>query len=76
MSGRMAFRVEAVSIRVSPLETDEVFTAHVEHVGAQPLARQLERDLGAGGGLEEQVDQGAALEQGGLLVGGAALRPT
>ena len=64
MSGRMALSVVAVSISVSPLETDEVLHRHVHHVGAQPLARQLERALGAGGGLEEQVDEGAALEQG------------
>ena len=45
---------------------------HVHHVGAQPLARQLERALRAGGGLEEQIDDRAALEQGRLLLLGAA----
>ena len=34
--------------------------AHVHHIGAQPLAGQLEAGLGAGRGFEEQVDQGAA----------------
>ncbi len=42
--------------------------AHVDDVGAQPLAGQFERALGAGRGLEEQGDQGAALEQVDLLV--------
>ena len=31
MSGRMAFRVEAVSIRVSPFDTDDVLSQWVEH---------------------------------------------
>ncbi len=48
--------------------------AHVEHIGAQPLARQLERGLGTGGRFEEQVDERAALEQGDLLVCGPAQR--
>ena len=54
----------AVSIRVSPLRIDEEPALHVDHVGAQPLAGQFERGLGAGGGLEEQVDQGAAAQRG------------
>jgi hypothetical protein len=36
---------------------------HVDHVGAQALARQLETGAGAGRILEEQVDQRATLEQ-------------
>ena len=32
---------------------------HVHHVGAEPFARELERGLGAGRGLEEEVDLGA-----------------
>ena len=45
--------------------------AHIEHVGAQPFARQLETGLGAGGGFKEQIDQGAALQHRGLFVGTA-----
>ena len=41
--------------------------AHVDHVGAQPLAGQLEGALGAGRILEEKVDQRPALEQVELL---------
>ena len=40
---------------------------HVHHVGAEPLAGQFERGLGAGGDLEEQVDLGAAAQRGALL---------
>ncbi len=43
--------------------------AHVDHVGAQPLAGQLEGALGAGRILEEQVHQRPALEQVELLRG-------
>ena len=46
---------------------------HVHHIGAQPLARQLEAGLGPGRGLEEQVDQGAAPQQGCFFVRGAIL---
>ena len=42
---------------------------HVDHVGPQPLARQLEAGLGARAALEEQVDLGEALEELQLLVG-------
>ena len=62
MSGRMAFSVTAVSIRVSPLYMDEVRDRHVHHVGAEPLSGELEGALGPGRGLEEQVDQGAAAQ--------------
>ena len=41
---------------------------HVHHVGAEPLARQFERGLGAGGALEEQIDLGAAAQRGALLL--------
>ena len=41
---------------------------HVHHVGAEPLAGQLERRLGAGRGLEEQVDLGAAAQRGAFLL--------
>ena len=36
---------------------------HVHHIGAQPFASKLKRALGAGRGLEKQVDQGAARER-------------
>ena len=41
---------------------------HVHHVGAEPLAGQFERGLGAGRGLEEQVDLGAAAQRCALLL--------
>ena len=41
---------------------------HVHHVGAQPLAGQLERGLRAGGDFEEQVDLGAAAQRGALFL--------
>ena len=47
-SGCMAFSVIAVSITVSPLRTEEVGTDHVDDVGAQPLARHLERGAAYG----------------------------
>jgi hypothetical protein len=42
---------------------------HVDDVGAQPLAGQLEAGLGPGAGLEEQVDLGEAAQQPELLLG-------
>ena len=42
---------------------------HVDHVGPQPLAGQLEAGLGTGAALEEQVDLGQTPEQLQLLVG-------
>ena len=47
---------------------------HVDHVGAQALAGELEAGLGAGAALEEQVDLGEAPEQLQLLVGLAVER--
>jgi len=41
---------------------------HVHDVGAEPLAGNLEGGLGAGRGLEEQVDLGAAAQRGSLFV--------
>ena len=41
-SGCMAFSVIAVSISVSPFFTDEARDRHVHHVGAEPLAGELE----------------------------------
>ena len=41
---------------------------HVHDVGAEPFSRQFERGLGAGRGLEEQVDLGAATQAGALFV--------
>ena len=41
---------------------------HVHDVGAEPLAGQFERGLGAGRGFEEQVDLGAAAQRGALLL--------
>src|SRR5690606_27981140 len=46
---------------------------HVHDVGAEALARQLEGALGAGGGLEEEIDLGAAAKDGALLVDLAVL---
>ena len=68
-SGCMAFSVIAVSISVSPFFIGRARDRHVDHVGAQPLAGELEAGLGAGRALEEQVDLGQALEQLQLLVG-------
>ena len=44
---------------------------HVHHVRAQPLARQFETGLGAGGVLEEHVDLGQTLQRLGMLVVGS-----
>ncbi len=63
----MALSVTAVSISVSPLVTEEVRDRHVDDVGAQPLAGDLERALGAGGVLEEQVHKRLAGECVGVL---------
>src|SRR4029450_2908756 len=41
--------------------------AEVDHVGAEALGGQLERDAGAGGVLEEQVADGPAAQGGDLL---------
>ena len=41
---------------------------HVHHVGAEPLARELERGLGPGRDLEEQVDQRASAQRRLLLL--------
>ncbi len=41
---------------------------HVHDVGAEAFSRKLERGLGAGRGLEEQVDLGAAAQARALLV--------
>ncbi len=68
MSGRIAFSVIAVSISVSPFFTLDDADRHVHHVGAEPLAGQLERRLGAGRGLEEQVDLGAPAQGRALLL--------
>ena len=58
----MAFSVTAVSIRVSPFCTEEVGDRHVHHVGAKPLARELEGALRPRRGLEEEIDQRAAAQ--------------
>ena len=42
--------------------------AHIDHIGPQPLARQLERALGTGRVFEKQVHHGPALEQVQLLI--------
>ena len=67
-SGCMAFRVIAVSIRVSPFLIELGADRHVDGVGAQALAGQLERRPGPGRVLEEQVDDGAAAQPGGFLL--------
>ncbi len=41
---------------------------HVHDVGAEPFARELERGLGTGRHLEEQVDQGAPAQRRLLLL--------
>ena len=64
----MALSVIAVSISVSPLRIEDERHRHVHDVGAEPLAGELERGLGAGRGLEEQVDQRAAAQRGALLL--------
>ena len=46
---------------------------HVDDVGAEPLAGELERGAGAGRVLEEAVDQGAAAQRRVLLFGLAVL---
>ncbi len=43
--------------------------AHVHDVGPQPLAGQLEGAAGAGGGLEEEVEDGLAAQGGDLADG-------
>ena len=73
----MALSVIAVSISVSPFCHRRGRDVHVHDVGAEPLARQLERALRARRGLEEQVDQRAAAQQIALLarLGGCRRRP-
>ncbi len=44
---------------------------HVDHVGAEPLAGQLEAGAGAGAVLEEQIDQRAPAQQVALRLAGA-----
>ena len=41
---------------------------HVHHIRPEPLASELERGLGAGRGLEEQVDLGAPAQGRALLL--------
>ncbi len=62
-SGFMAFRVTAVSIRVSPLVIDEVRGLMLTVSAPSRLAASSKTALGAGRGLEEQVDQGAPLSR-------------
>ena len=64
----MALSVMAVSISVSPFLTLDAADRHVHHVRPEPLARELERRLGAGRGLEEQVDLGAPAQGRALLL--------
>ena len=47
--------------------------AHIHDIGAKPLARQFKGRLGAGGRLEEQIDQGAPAQLLDLFVVGTAL---
>ena len=68
-SGCIAFRVIAVSISVSPLRIERDRDRHVDDIGAEPLAGDLERGAGARRILEEAVDQRAPAQGGGLLVG-------
>jgi hypothetical protein len=65
----MAFSVIAVSISV--LRGRGLRHRHVEHVGAEALAGQLERHLGARRRLEEQVDLREAAQDRGLFLGPA-----
>ena len=64
----MALSVIAVSISVSPLRIEDELDRHVHDVGAEPLAGQFERGLGAGGDFEEQVDLGAAAQRGAFFL--------
>ncbi len=64
----MALSVIAVSISVSPFFMADEIDRHVHDVGAEPLAGEFERGLGAGRGFEEQVDLGAAAQRGALLL--------
>jgi hypothetical protein len=63
----MAFSVTAVSISGLALRHRRGARAHVDHIGAQPLARQLEARLRARRVLEEQVHQRPALQEVELL---------
>ena len=49
---------------------------HVDHIGGQPLAGDLERGPGPGGVLEEQVDDRPAAQGGQLLHRTILDRPT
>ena len=57
-----------MSISVSPLRMDDETDRHVHHVGAEPLAGELERGLGAGRDLEEEIDLGAPAQRRALLL--------
>ena len=64
----MAFRVIAVSSRVSPFFTEEVATSMLMTSAPSRLAATSKRGAGAGRVLEEQVDDGAARQQVAPLV--------
>ena len=71
MSIRIASRFLAVSTRVSPLLTDDL-ARDVHCVRAETLLGELERDPGAGRGLEEQIDDGLSAKAGTFLIAALA----
>ncbi len=73
-SARIALSVTAVSISVSPFFTLELRRMHVDHVGAEPLAGDLEAQQRARRVLEEGVDDRQPGELVGVLLGLAVER--
>ena len=61
-SGRMAFRVRAVSSSVSPFLIEAMLDLHRHHLRAEALGGDLEAQQGAGGILEEGVEDRQAVE--------------
>jgi hypothetical protein len=70
-SAPIASRVSAVSLRLSPLDTLEPLAEKLMTSADSRLAASLERDAGAGGVLEEQVDHRAPRRVGSFLTVGA-----
>ena len=66
-SAPIASRVSAVSLRTRPCDTLEPLAEKLMTSAREPLGGRLEGDPGAGGVLEEQVDDGAAAQRRQLL---------
>ena len=66
-SGSIASSVRAVSRMLSAFFSARARRREVDHVGREPLARDLEAGARARRGLEEQVDDGAAAQGRDLL---------